>query len=125
MRGVVVAAVLAAVFAAVGLLSVYMGSPMDVSDLAKLKGPPVSVKVSGAFGGYWMSNGYVYIKLVGRDGFSIIAVAPYSEIVKRAGTSFQFSNTVVVEGIYNPATRTLNVTTILQGCHSAYYSPVS
>ncbi|MEM1598826.1 MAG: hypothetical protein QXI07_09990, partial [Pyrobaculum sp.] len=67
---------------------------------------------------------YLYLILRGRDGFTIKAVVPYQEVLKLAGPSFTFSDEVVVEGVYNPATRTLNITTILKGCHSAYYNPL-
>ncbi len=38
------------------------------------------------------------------------AYVPYREVLKVADSSFQFGDEVVVEGVYNPATSTLNIT---------------
>lgn len=118
----IITAALAAVFLAAGVASLYLGSPKDVSDLKNFRGG--FVKVSGQLVEYGREGDYIYLILRGRDGFTIKAVVPYKEVLELAGPSFQFSDEVVVEGVYDPATRTLNVTAILKGCHSAYYAPV-
>jgi len=118
----VVAGALVAVFLAAGIASLFVGTPKDVSDLKNFPGG--KVRVSGQLVEYSREGDYIYLILRGRDGFTIRAVVPYDTVVRLAGPSFQFSGEVVVEGFYNPATRTLNITTILKGCHSAYYAPV-
>ncbi|AET33099.1 hypothetical protein [Pyrobaculum ferrireducens] len=122
MKRWVLAGVLIAVFLAAGIASLYIGTPRDVSDLERFSGG--KVRVSGKLVTYGKSGDYLYLILEGRDGFRITAVVPYVEVLKVAGPSFQFSDEVVVEGFYNPSTRVLNITTILKGCHSAYYAPV-
>ncbi|MFN3803816.1 MAG: hypothetical protein ACK4SY_02035 [Pyrobaculum sp.] len=121
MRRLVLIIALAAVFLAAGIMSLYVGSPKDVSDLKNFPGG--KVRVSGVLVDYGREGDYLYLTLRGRDGFTIRAVVPYMEVVKMAGPQFQFDREVVVEGVYSPATRTLNITTIIKGCHSAYYAP--
>ncbi|MEM1615164.1 MAG: hypothetical protein QXP31_06265 [Pyrobaculum sp.] len=122
MKRWVFALALSAVFLAAGIMSLYVGTPRDVSDLKNFAGG--KVRVSGQLVEYGKDGDYLYLILRGRDGFTIKAVVPYQEVLKLAGPSFTFSDEVVVEGVYNPATRTLNITTILKGCHSAYYNPL-
>jgi hypothetical protein len=122
MRRWIFVGALVAVFLAAGIMSLYVGTPKDVSDLKNSAGG--KVRVSGQLVEYGRSGDYLYLVLRGRDGFTVTAYVPYGEVLKVAGPSFQFSDEVVVEGIYNPATRTLNITTILKGCHSAYYAPL-
>jgi len=122
MKRLVFVGALIAVFLAAGIMSLYVGTPRDVSDLKSFPGG--KVRVSGYLVEYGRSGDYLYLVLRGRDGFTITAYVPYREVLKVAGPSFQFSDEVVVEGVYDPASRVLNITTILKGCHSAYYAPV-
>jgi hypothetical protein len=123
MKRLVFIGALVAVFLAAGIMSLYIGTPKDVSELKDFPGG--KVRVSGQLVEYGRSGDYLYLVLRGRDGFTIVGYVPYREVLKVAGPSFQFSDEVVVEGVYDPETRTLNVTTILRGCHSAYYAPVT
>ncbi|ABP50512.1 MAG: hypothetical protein OWQ51_05860 [Pyrobaculum arsenaticum] len=122
MKRWVFAAALISIFLVAGVMSLYIGTPMDVSDLKNFKGG--KVRVSGKLVDYGRAGDNLYLILRGRDGFTITALIPYQEVLKVAGPSFQFSDEVVVEGVYNPANKTLYITTILKGCHSAYYAPV-
>lgn len=122
MKRIALVIVLLALFIVAGILSMYVGAPMDVSDLRNSKGG--KVKVVGSYGGHYVTNGYVYILLVGQDGYTIVGVIPYKQVLKLAGPYFQFGDTLIVEGIYDPSRKTLNITAILKGCHSAYYNPV-
>lgn len=112
---------LLAVFIAAGVASLFVGAPLDVSDLKNSAGG--KVRVAGEYVSSYVEGGRLYILLRGRDGFLITAVVPYSDVVKRYGPVFKFSGTVVLEGVYYPANKTLAVSSILQGCHSAYYNP--
>ncbi len=121
MNRLVLALALAALFITAGVMSLYAGVPKDVSDLKNHPGG--KVRVSGVLLNYGVEGDSLYLLLAGRDGFTIRAVVPYLEVVRVAGANFQFDREVVLEGYYDPAARRLNVTTILKGCHSAYYAP--
>ncbi|MEM1598182.1 MAG: hypothetical protein QXI07_06735, partial [Pyrobaculum sp.] len=97
MKRWVFALALSAVFLAAGIMSLYVGTPRDVSDLKNFAGG--KVRVSGQLVEYGKDGDYLYLILRGRDGFTIKAVVPYQEVLKLAGPSFTFSDEVVVEGV--------------------------
>ncbi|AET32232.1 hypothetical protein [Pyrobaculum ferrireducens] len=97
----------------------------DVSTLRGVKTPGEYV-VSGALRGVEITDRYVVLRLAG-GGFEITAVGDRRGMEALYGpiTPASFENTVVVRGVYYPANRTLVITAILRGCHSAYGQPAA
>ncbi len=68
----------------------------------------------------------LYLVLEGRDGSRVVAVVDADYIERKYGPVQYLRwdpERVVLQGIYDPSTRTLRVTEILQGCHSGYGQP--
>jgi hypothetical protein len=126
------AAIMAVGLALIGVYAVKSSSYMDVSDLvSKYSGvdQPVRVTVRGKLvEGPLLKMGennerLLVIVLEGERGDRIVVLADATAIERRYGP-IQYlrwdPSNIVVEGVYHPDTRTLEVINILQGCHSAY-----
>ncbi len=120
-----VAAVFFAAFAAIGYYAVKSSSYMDVHQVLRLD-HPAKVTVKGYLADLKtdLRAGKLYLLLEDpKTGSKLLAVADIKMIEDRYGP-IQYlrwdPNNIVVEGVYDPATKTLTVTNILQGCHSSY-----
>ncbi|ABM81333.1 hypothetical protein [Hyperthermus butylicus] len=126
-KPILAAIVLFAAFAVIGYYAVKGSSYMDVSDVVKLvREAKVTVKGRLASLHYDQASRKLYLVLEGRDGSKLLAVADAEYIEKKYGP-IQYlrwdPDSVVVEGVYDPATGTLRVIDILEGCHSGYSQP--
>jgi hypothetical protein len=120
-----VAAVLFAAFAAIGYYAVKSSSYMTVSQVLKLE-HEAKVTVKGYLAGLKtdVRGGRLYLLLEDpKTGDKLLAIADIKFIESRYGPIQYLQwdpNNIVVEGIYDPASKTLTITNILQGCHSSY-----
>jgi hypothetical protein len=127
LKAFVTAAVLFLAFVALGVAAVKSSDYMDVSELANVKRESkVTVKGRLADLSYDPAKRKLYLVLEGRNGYRVLAVVDADYVERKYGPVQYLSwdtERVVVEGVYDPATRTLRVTEILQGCHSSYQQP--
>jgi hypothetical protein len=121
----IVAAILFGAFAAIGYYAVKSSGYMTVSQVLRLN-HEARVTVRGYLANLQtdMRNGKLYLLLEDpKTGDKLIAVADVKFIEDRYGPIQYLQwdpDNIVVEGIYNPATKTLTITNVLQGCHSSY-----
>jgi len=119
----VVTAVLFAAFAAIGYYAVKSSSYMTVSQVLKLD-HEAKVTVRGYLARLLTEDGKLYLLLKDPEtDAKLVAVADIKFIEDRYGPIQYLQwdpNNIVVEGIYDPTTKTLTITNILQGCHSSY-----
>ncbi|MET1129122.1 MAG: hypothetical protein ABWW70_07380 [Thermoproteota archaeon] len=126
------AAIMAVGLALIGVYAVKSSSYMDVSELLSKYSEvhqPVRVTVRGKLvEGPLLRMGennkrVLVIVLEGERGDRIVALADAAAVERRYGP-IQYlrwdPNNIVIEGVYHPDTRTIEVVSILQGCHSAY-----
>ena len=122
---ILLAAVLFTAFTLIGIYAVKSSSYMDVSKVLELD-HRAKVTVRGYLANlrYDHTSGKLYLLLEDpKTGAKLLAMADAKIIEDRYGP-IQYlrwdPSNVVLEGIYDPATRTLTVTNVLQGCHSSY-----
>ncbi len=117
------------VFLAMGYLAVKSSSYMDVSQVLQLDyQTKVTVKGRLVQVNYDPQAGKLYLLLEGKNGEKLLAIADAKMIEDKYGP-IQYlkwnKDNVVLQGIYNPAQKTLTITNILEGCHSSYQQPVA
>ncbi len=106
------------------LISVMGGSTGYTVDQLLAEGQKKHYRVTAKLLDWWVDDGKVYLVLGGEEG-RITGVIDEGYLLARYGAAYTFESEVVVEGYYNPSNRTLMVTTILRGCHSAYGQPAA
>ncbi len=117
------------VFTVVGVLAVRSSSYMDIDDLVKLD-RPAKVTVKGVLANlyYDPTTRTLYLYMKGKNGATVVALLDANYVEEKYGP-IQYlrwdPNNIVVEGIYDPSTKTLRVLNILSGCHSSYSQPAA
>ncbi len=126
-KPLLVALVLAAVLAGVGVAAIRSSAYLDVSEVVKLD-YRARVTVQGRLAdlSYDPSTNTIYLVLEGKDGSRLLAVVDADYVTRKYGPLQYIKwsrDRVVVQGVYDPETRTLTVYEILEGCHSSYEQP--
>ncbi|RLG47469.1 MAG: hypothetical protein DRO06_02780 [Thermoproteota archaeon] len=114
----------------VGVLSLASAASGGYVDVSRLRGmtSKTRVVVTGRVVDTLMnaSTDTLAFVMEGEDGFRIVAVYSLSRFIQEYGAPPSHTTVkeqVVMSGVYDPATRTLSIEKILQGCHSAYEAP--
>ncbi len=118
------AVLLTVALAMVGYYAIKSSSYIDVSDLVKFEHDRrVTVKGKLVTTEYDQRNRVLYLVLEGEKGGRIVAAVSADYIEKKYGP-IQYlrwdPNNIVLQGIYRADQKMLEVTEILQGCHTTY-----
>ncbi len=118
------AVLLTIALAMIGYYAIKSSGYIDVSELVKFEQDRrVTVKGKLVTTEYDQRNRVLYLVLEGERGGRIIAVVSADYIEKKYGPVQYLKwdpNNIVLQGIYRASQKTLEVTEILQGCHTTY-----
>ncbi len=128
-RYALAAIVVAAVVLVIGYVSLTSSRYITVDDLARLD-RRATVIVEGRVENIVIDEAkdeIVFVLIGEKTGFKVNAIYPLYRFKAEYGGLPEMGKNVepkvVMEGVYDPASRTLQVTRIIEGCHKAYEEP--